>query len=165
VTTSKFDVGGEAKIFTYQHTVADADSGGESLVVRVAETQDDLAIIASDALTSEGETAEVAQAATMQGVLFTKDGQPCVLNSVARQLDQGVVSDRRVRLRCLWCFHAQELLEVDFVFCDDELHSSSSYLVWLVAPVAAAGERYKIGGDCQLLFFLFSRFYFLRLQL
>ena len=141
VATSKLHIRREAKIFADQHPIANADRGGEALVVSVAQTKNDLTIHAVDAHALEGEPAEVALPAASKRMFFKTHAQTSPTDSVPREGNKVEVGNRGERIGAVRSRDGRELIGGNLVFCDDEGHGSSCFGLELVA---ISGDKEKI---------------------
>ena len=73
VLASKLHVRREAKVFTNQHAVADADASGKAFVVRVAQAKHKFTVRGVDIFPDDGKAAEVTLAHAGKRVFFFLD--------------------------------------------------------------------------------------------
>lgn len=79
VTAGEFDIAGETEILANDHAVAHTDACRKGAVMRVAQSQNQLAFAAVDVRPSNLEPAEVALTITAQSVLFLSDRVACTI--------------------------------------------------------------------------------------
>ena len=121
VAASQLYVRREAKILANDHAVPDAHRSRKGLVVRVTQSQDELARIAVDVGASDLEAAEVALAETAQSVLFFCDAVASAIQSGKRFFHKEAVTDWCEAVRTIWRADGCELFTGDEVFCNDHI--------------------------------------------
>ena len=118
VTASKLHIRREAKVFANHHLVADANGSRKGLVVCVAKTKHQLAIIAFDAFSLQGEPSEVAEAVTRKRVFLLSDLKTSGRNDIASAISEKCVRNWSVCVRSGRSRHLGQLLGLDFVFSE-----------------------------------------------
>jgi hypothetical protein len=160
VTASQLHIRGEAKIVTDQHTIANADGGGKSLVVRVTHTDHHLAILSVNALASDSKAAEVAKATTTQAVFFFKDSKASGSDSLANFHDQSVVRDGHMGIGCLWGFNAHEGFKVNAIFGHDKHSIFFLLVVGLVSVRRVVWQNLRKGQEIFFASRILARVFF-----
>ena len=102
VAASQLYVRREAEILANDHAVPDAHRSRKRLVVRVTQSQDELARIAVDVGTSDLESAEVPLTETAQSVLFFGDAVASAIQSGKRFFHKKRMANWGEAVRTFW---------------------------------------------------------------
>ena len=148
----------EAEIFANHHTVSNADRSRERLVVRIANTANNLATITRKRSVTKGESAEVAQAFFGDNMVFLDDFKASVNESFASILDEQVVRERLEGVSLRRSGDVQEFSSSNVVFSDND-HMFFFRLVRLtrgnIARFILFVKRKVVKFDVFLIFFFF----------
>ena len=125
VTAGELDVRRETKVLTDDHAVAHTDACRKGAVMRVAQSQNQLAFAAVDVRPSNLEPTEVPLTETAQSVLFLSDRVACTIQRFERLIDQKGMCDRGEGLSRIRRADSGEFFTGDDVFCND-------HLIWMV---------------------------------
>jgi hypothetical protein len=133
VLAGKLDVTGEAKVFTNQHAVSNANASSKSLVMRIAQAKHKLAISGIKVFASDGKAAKVTLAHASQCVLFLLDGIASAADCFAHLVNKESVADGHEAISGIWSLDSGEFFGGDFVFSDEERHIIfSCFVFWFV---------------------------------
>ena len=116
----EFDVTGETKVFANDHSVPNADRSREALIMRIAQTENKLAISCVEIFTSDDEAAEVTLTHAGERVFLLFHVVASAGDCLAHLVNQIGVTDWLERFGFLRSGDSGELFGGDFVFGDEE---------------------------------------------
>jgi hypothetical protein len=119
VTAGELDVRRETKVLTDDHAVAHTDACRKGAIMRVAQSQNQLAFAAVDVRPSNLEPAKVALTETAQGVFLFAHGVARTIQSFQGLIDQKGMCDRGEGLSRIRRADGCEFFTGDDVFCND----------------------------------------------
>ena len=125
VTAGELNVRRETKVLTDDHAVAHTNRSGKGAVMRVAQSQNQLAFAAVDVRPSDLKASKIALTETAQSVLFFADRVARTIQRFERLIDQKGMCDRGEGLSRIRRADSGEFFTGDDVFCND-------HLIWVV---------------------------------